>query len=102
MIDIKKLEKAWKIFRDSNPYEICDGKEFQAIKEPEYCMGQMIEDTIAVLKEREAVEPYVDGEGNYCCKVCDTVVGWEELAAAGLIPYVYKFCPMCGRAVKRE
>ena len=54
MPDIDRLIKAWKIFRDSNPYEICNGREFRAIKEPEYCMGQMIEDTIAILKEQEA------------------------------------------------
>jgi len=54
MPDIDRLIKAWKIFRDSNPYEICNGREFRAIREPEYCMGQMIEDTIAILKEQEA------------------------------------------------
>ena len=53
MIDQKKVIKAWEIFRDSNPYGICEGKEFMAINEPEYCMGQMIEDTIAMLKEQE-------------------------------------------------
>ena len=55
MLDGEKVIEAWKIFRDSNPYQICDGKEFRAIKEPEYYMGQMIEDTIALLKEQEAV-----------------------------------------------
>ena len=54
-MDREKVIKAWEIFRDSNPYEICDGREFRAIKEPEYCMGQMIEDTIALLKEQDAV-----------------------------------------------
>lgn len=49
--DKSKLIHAWKIFRDSNPYEICDGKEFRAIREPEYCMGQMINDTIELLKK---------------------------------------------------
>ena len=58
MADRDRLIKAWKIFRDSNPYEICNGREFRAIKEPEYCMGQMIEDTITLLKEQEAeIEP---------------------------------------------
>jgi hypothetical protein len=52
MPDIDRLIEAWKIFRDSNPYEICNGREFRAISEPEYCMGQMIEDTIALLRER--------------------------------------------------
>ena len=54
MPDIDKLIKAWEIFRDSNPYEICNGREFRAIKEPEYCMGQMIEDTLALLREQQA------------------------------------------------
>ena len=54
MPDIDKLIKAWEIFRDSNPYEICNGREFRAIREPEYCMGQMIEDTLALLREQQA------------------------------------------------
>lgn len=60
MIDREKVIKAWTIFRDSNPYEICSGREFRAIRDPEYCMGEMIEDTIALLKEQEAVEPEVE------------------------------------------
>ena len=53
MVDVEKVIIAWEIFRNSNPYQICDGKEFRAIKEPEYCMGQMIEDTITLLKEQD-------------------------------------------------
>lgn len=55
MIDREKVIKAWRIFRDSNPYEICSGREFRAIREPEYCMGEMIEDTIALLKEQKSI-----------------------------------------------
>lgn len=51
MIDRERVIRAWGIFRQSNPYEICEGREFRAISEPEYCMGQMVEDTIAILKE---------------------------------------------------
>lgn len=54
MPDIDRLIEAWDIFRDSNPYEICNGREFRAIKEPEYCMGQMIEDTLTLLREQQA------------------------------------------------
>lgn len=53
MVDIERLAKAWEIFRDSNPYGICNGKEFRAINEPEYCMGQMVDDTLELLKEHE-------------------------------------------------
>lgn len=61
MIDNDRLIKAWKMFRDSNPYEICDGIEFVAIKEPEYRLGQMIEDTITLLKEQEAEISFLKG-----------------------------------------
>jgi len=60
MIDSERLIKAWEIFRESNPYEICSGREFLAIKEPEYCMGKMIEDTITLLKEHEIRELTID------------------------------------------
>lgn len=53
MVDIRRLKEAWEIFRDSNPYGICNGKEFRAINEPEYCMGQMVDDTLELLKEHE-------------------------------------------------
>lgn len=76
----EKVIKAWEIFRDSNPYEICDGREFRAIKEPEYCMGQMIEDTIALLKEQYAEETI--------CKNCNNRVSKSE----------WNFCPYCGFA----
>ena len=53
MVDIDKVIKAWEIFRDSNPYQICEGIEFRAISEPEYCMSQMIADTLELLKEKQ-------------------------------------------------
>lgn len=56
MPDKDKVIKAWEIFRESNPYQICSGREFRAMREPEYCMGQMIDDTIKLLKEQERLE----------------------------------------------
>ena len=72
MIDRNKLIKAWEIFRDSNPYEICSGREFRAIKEPEYCMGQMIEDTLAILREQADMVLSVP-EKCADCKSCQTM-----------------------------
>ena len=99
MPDIDRLIEAWEIFRDSNPYEICDGREFRAIKDPEYCMGQMIEDTIALLKELEAVVPEAVEPEMYCvsqdkykfyrCHACKTA--WY---------YKGNYCLGCGRKVK--
>lgn len=97
MPDRERVVKAWEIFRDSNPYEICSGREFRAIREPEYCMGQMIEDTIALLKEQEAVEPKKESDGNpemwaswwYVCGNCGEGIDWHD-----------RYCWHCGRAVK--
>ena len=96
-MDAKTVIKAWEIFRDSNPYGICDGREFRAITDPEYCMSTMIEDTIALLKEQEAVEPCniysmtLSGKvtPHIFCGKCN-----KEIYA------IYAFCPFCGQAVK--
>ncbi len=86
MPDRERVIKAWEIFRDSNPYEICSGREFRAIREPEYCMGQMIEDTIALLKEQPEIVRCKDCK--YCVKepngelYCDILaVGYEPLGS---------------------
>jgi hypothetical protein len=98
MPNIDRLIKAWEIFRDSNPYEICNGREFRAIMEPEYCMGQMIEDTIAILREQEAKTGHwigttkVFGFPRVQCSVC----GSEQGAV-----WMY-YCPICGAKMKQE
>lgn len=96
MPDRERVVKAWKIFRDSNPYEICSGREFRAIREPEYCMGQMIEDTIALLKEQEpqpvkVVKNAYNHEFYYCPK-CDR--SFYELLFVKP-----KFCDKCGQEI---
>lgn len=91
MSDREKLIKAWETFRDSNPYQICEGKEFRAIKEPEYCMGQMIADTIDLLKEQEPVEAVVGDTLLRQCGKCGFSLASSD-----------NFCSHCGRAVKRN
>ena len=88
MPDREKVIRAWEIFRNSNPYEICNGKEFRAIREPEYCMGQMIEDTIALLKEQEPVEPKVSSTEQRCGN-CNKVIEMDGWIA----------CPWCGKPI---
>ena len=99
MADVNKVIKAWVTFRDSNPYGLCSGREFRAIREPEYCMGQMIDDTIAMLKEQETAWDHLwdapDGTFKGRCKKCGYVHFFIEGHNAQ-----YKFCPECGRKVK--
>ena len=101
MPDREKVIKAWEIFRDSNPYEICSGREFRAIREPEYCMGQMIEDTIALLKEQEAVEPVLE-QGSMVCGECGHDVIVQRLIDGEVFDEKVSYCPACGRSVKWE
>jgi len=99
MPDKERLIKAWEIFRDSNPYEICDGREFLAIKEPEeYCMGQMISDTIAILKDQEVIKlktgHWIESKCfDECFWVCSECNFPSEAIAA---PKLYNYCPNCG------
>lgn len=94
MINIENLIKSWEIFRDSNPYQICDGKEFRAIKEPEYCMGQMITDTLKLLEERKPIKPekaYSGGGATWwnVCGSCKTAINPND-----------KFCHECGKPIE--
>jgi rubredoxin len=92
MANIDRLIEAWEIFRDSNPYEICDGKEFLAIKEPEYCMGQMIEDTLELLKEQKPkTGNWIDSAGDDKCSICGATY-------SDLYPDYSRthYCPNCG------
>ena len=103
MIDKERLIKAWEIFKKSNPYEICEGREFRAIKEPEYCMGQMISDTIALLKEQEP-QPMIEIEDDdlYAWSPEDVNYYCPRPECEKRISYDYNFCPYCGQAVKRR
>lgn len=106
MHDIDRLIEAWEIFRDSNPYELCKGMEFRAISEPEYCMGQMIEDTLALLKEQKAVEPktghwiylqFCANEGVYCSE-CHT----KMFDRYPMKKKLSQFCGHCGAKMDDE
>ena len=103
MIDKERLIKAWEIFKKSNPYEICEGREFRAIKEPEYCMGQMISDTITLLKEQEP-QPMIEIEDDdlYAWSPEDVNYYCPRPECEKRISYDYNFCPYCGQAVKRR
>ena len=66
------------------------------------CTRSLMQDTLALLKEHEPAKPRIDEENDYHCGSCDAIVGWEEITCAGLTPYVYNHCPVCGQAVKWE
>ena len=115
MIDRDRLIEAWEIFRDSNPYGICGDREFRAMREPDYCMGQMIEDTIALLRkdkertltlidetikeEQEAVKPIL-------CHARRSIepyqmTFWYECGSCGAeIKMDDDYCNKCGKLVK--
>ena len=94
MMDINNLITAWKIFEDSNPYQICDGREFRAIREPEYCMGQMIKDTIEILDTQIPEKP-IWNNGRAFCGSCGMKLPRKHQLDR-------KFCSYCGKMIKWE
>ena len=65
-----------------------------------YGMPHLAADVLALLKEQEAVKPYVTGSGKtfecrlswwYACGNCNKPIDIDD-----------KYCRHCGRAVKRE
>lgn len=66
----------------------------------EECMTALRTDVLAMLKEKEAVEPY-QHDAVWLCGNCDKeVVGWDDDIDGK--EYRYPFCRQCGRAVKWE
>ena len=100
MPDREKVIRAWELFRESNPYEICNGREFRAFTDPEYCMSHMIEDTIAMLKKQEAIEPILE-QDSMVCGVCGHEVIWQKMLGDGIwVDEELNYCPNCGKQVK--
>ncbi len=61
------------------------------------CLNR-ITDTIALLKEQEAVEP-INSYGTLRCGKCGNIVGYNDGYGRG---YQNNFCSECGKAVKWE
>lgn len=60
----------------------------------------LLQYTVALLKEHEPVKPIDDGEDSYACDKCGEIVGWDAMDVAGIDPVKFKYCPGCGRKVK--
>ena len=67
------------------------------------CSTEIIENVISLLKEQEAVEPYVDFDGHdvWRCGKCGTTIFHVYHNASDEDAKNYaKFCRHCGQAVK--
>ena len=63
--------------------------------------AEKIRDALALLKEREPVEPDTDSEGTCSCGNCDETVGYYPVGCNTPQKFC-KFCPECGKPVKWE
>ena len=67
------------------------------------CQNDVLEDVVALLKEQEAVEPYMDYDGHdvWRCGNCGATIFHIEHSQADEDWKSYaKFCRQCGREVK--
>ena len=64
-------------------------------------IAQWSDDALALMKEQEAVEPYIDGD-EAKCPICKWVrLTRQELVGDSLLEdHFFNFCPHCGRRVK--
>lgn len=61
---------------------------------------KLISETIAMLKEQEAVKPYIDID-EAKCPICKVKLTRQELLGDDvLFEDFYDYCPHCGRKVK--
>ena len=49
---------------------------------------------------KEPVEPKLVGVNTWTCGECGALIGWEDFTQSGLELVNYKYCPVCGKAVK--
>lgn len=63
---------------------------------------QLQDDFHALLKEQEAVTPYIDID-EAKCPICKVKLTWQELLGDDvLFEDFFDYCPHCGRSVKWE
>ena len=56
---------------------------------------------IALLKAQEPIAPEPTTDNDWVCGNCaESLVGYSEVDAGGIVTYRFSYCPNCGRAVK--
>lgn len=66
-----------------------------------YCTVALVSDALALLKEKEAIEPDVDSEGTCSCGNCGTTVEYYP-DECSVFKKLCKYCTECGHEVKWE
>jgi hypothetical protein len=65
-----------------------------------YCEAVLHNDALALLKEQEAVKPYIDID-EAKCPICKVKLTRQELLGEDvLFEDFFDYCPRCGRKVK--
>ena len=69
---------------------------------PMDCRIQLMRDALALLKEQEAVKPYIDID-EAKCPICKVKLTRQELLGDDVLyEDFFDYCPHCGRKVKWE
>lgn len=100
MPDREKVIKGLTAHKNGNCIEDCP----YYLGNEDGCLRNLFNDALELLKEQEAIKPtaFVDkdtGETRYECN-CGYEVGYEELAASGIVEIKHSYCPNCGKKVK--
>ena len=79
-------------------------KEWESvlIRDPLDAPWDLIDDTLTLLKEQEAITPYIDID-EAKCPICKVKLTRQELLGEDvLFEDFFDYCPHCGRKVKWE
>ena len=86
MADREKVIKGWETVLSRDPLD---------------APWDLIDDTLALLKEQDAVKPLAKADDTFEC-ICGAIVGWDELDASGIVQERFNYCPFCGKPIDWE
>ena len=104
MIDRDKVIKGMECCLDYDPDNItcpeCPYDDsYKLYTTTRWCIGQLIEDALSLLREQEPQKPhYCEADDSWSCGNCGETVGYGEYNSFG--PVRNKYCKECGRKVK--
>lgn len=64
------------------------------------CIGGLMRDALALLREQEPVAPVLQSGGNYVCGNCGMYTVGHQHPLTGVDIKTWKYCPACGRKVR--
>lgn len=102
-MDREKVIKGLHQHCECSLFDRCGECPYYAVSDEQFsCRDRLLEDVLFLLKEQEAVTPYIDID-EARCPICKVKLTRQELLGDDvLFEDFFDYCPRCGRKVKWE